>query len=304
MVTKNHCGLPKRYAALRPYDHMNTMFQSFCSLVLTVQLAVLLSAGSACAQDSVWHRECGQFTCCDSTVLLGDDSVKIIYGYNSSLGLRFWSRDIYELIQYFNRLEKVHENLTQSLRGWYFQTYLDVTPDTSRWQTYRSPRFALSFRHPPGIQVLERLDSSSRAYTIELGLYAMPDSLTPPNSVFLVFARISFTADSLAQVAANRGWFPRYRDCWYIFQSKESSGHDFHNMSYLEGNQWKCIRGLEFYRPKPMVLGDSIKFLSIIERPPKSALVLDFFEKALRHAPVYIFEADMFMLLSSVRFDD
>lgn len=286
---------------------MITNFQLGSSLVPTFFLILLLSAGSALAQDSVDYYKGGQYTCRDSTVLLGGDSIKIVYGSSSSLGLRFWSRDLFLSIEQAERYsDRVREHPRQGLYRFFPEAYLADTPDTSHWQTYYSSHFGLSFRHPPGLQVIERLDSFSQQPVIDLKVRARPDSLGHPSLEVLPLARISFTSESFVQVAVTRGWHPLYPDCWYMFREKELSETELSDIAYLEGNQWKCVRALQsfpFYdENNSMGIGDSLKFVAVIERPPEPSLVLDLFNRALVDSPVYIFEEEWFTLLSSVRF--
>jgi len=286
---------------------MITNFQLGSSLVPTFFLMLLLPGGSACGQDSVDYYKGGQYTCRDSIVLLGEDSIKIVYGSSSSFGLRFWSRDLFLSIEQAARYsDRVREHSRQGLYRFFPEAYLNDTPDTSHWPTYYSSHFALSFRHPPGLQVIERLDSSSHQPVIDLGVHARPDSLGHPSPKVLLLARISFTPESFLQIAATRGWHPLYPDCWYIFREEELSVTGLNDVAYLEGNQWRCVRALQsfpFYdENNSMGVGDSLKFLAMIERPPEPSLVLDFFDQALVDSPIYIFEEELFALLSSVRF--
>jgi hypothetical protein len=154
--------------------------------------------------------------------------------------------------------------------------------------------------------VIERLDGFSQQPVIDLGVHASPDSLGHPSLKVLLLARISFTPESFLQIAATRGWHPLYPDCWYRFREEELSVTGLSDVAYLEGTQWRCVRALQsfpFYdQNNSMGIGDSLKFLAVIERPPEPSLVLDLFDRALVDSPDYMFEEEWFALLSSVRF--
>jgi hypothetical protein len=113
---------------------------------------------------------------------------------------------------------------------------------------------------------------------------------------------MTFTSIPFSEQARLHGWQFK-NDLYYLADKDIEKEFSIADMAYIEGNRWKCVRGLESFRfydeNNSMGIGDSLKFLAMVERSPLPSLLVEFYD-AIDHN-VFLFEEDVYMVLSSVQ---
>lgn len=267
-----------------------------CTSLVLVLLLILLSPSQNSCQ--ILKNKGGRIEYHDSSVVIGQDTIKIVYGSNLDMGLRFWSKDLRDRLEYSRRFDPgAIDNLYEiSL----YQAYLGAIPDTSRWLSFSSSKLGISFHYPRGLEVRVRYDSSGSVVELGEGTKGKLVHEGPPS--FTVLVQMTFTSNSFPEEARLHGW--QFKNgLFYLAEKGGDTDFDVDDIAYIEGNQWKCIHGDESFRFQDenniWGTGDSLKFLAMVDRTRQPSLLVEFYDAVDHNVP--LFEEDVFMVLSSVQ---
>ncbi|MDO8550582.1 MAG: hypothetical protein Q7S39_10605 [Ignavibacteria bacterium] len=154
--------------------------------IFNISIFILLFI-NAHAQDSPF-RKGGDFQYRDSLIVIGNDSIKIIHGTNHTLNLHFWSRDLFQQIEYYKTNSKQPRPIS-NLYSFSGESYLADLPDTTLWKSFENRQFGIFMKYLPELEVMIRYDSIDYSKFIEFGFSNMD---TIGKDYFVPWIRISY----------------------------------------------------------------------------------------------------------------